>query len=645
MLSKYSQMKRLLLLLTLLISSTATFAQPLTPIIDSVPMRDGRKLPVDIFLPAGWTSGPVILIQTPYNRLWFRLSLPLGVGTNINGSNYAFVTADWRGFYGGAQANYSGAPSRGQDGYDLVEWIAAQTWSNGETGTWGPSALGKVQFETARENPPHLTCICPLVAGPQFNYQEYYPNGCYRTEYVEQLDGLGYGLSPVLLANPARNIIWQFAEADSYYPDSILVPAFMIGGWYDHNIDVMLDFFNGIRTQSPTNVQNQHRLLMGPWAHGGNGSATVGSANQGQLTFNNAAGWSDSLAIMYFDYHMRGIQNGWNNTPYVQYYTIGSNTWNSTAAWPPSGFNPVTLYMHSDTTLDVLIPSQSSGSISYLYDPQDPSPTVGGATLRQDLDQGPYDQSDSVETRNDILKFTTAPLAQDMTVSGEVVVHLEISSDKFDTDFCVRLCDVYPTGESMLVQDGVYRMCFRDGFAPSDTGIMTPNAHYAVDITLPATSITFLQGHRIRVDVTSSNYPRFNRNMNTGQAMYPGPIATAGDTLVNPQIANNTIYTNSVYSSRVTLPATTWPNGVTENIVQPSVRIFPNPSNEYTRFEFASSENASLIITDAIGRTVYESQVTGNSALIDTQQFANGIYSVTVVNENGVQTSRFAVQH
>lgn len=638
-------MKRTLLLAFLICSAFTTFAQPLTPIVDSVPMRDGRKLPVDIFLPAGWTSGPVILIQTPYNRLWFRLSLPLGIGTNIDSSNYAFVTADWRGFYGGAQANYSGAPTRGQDGYDLVEWIATQTWSNGETGTWGPSALGKVQFQTARENPQHLTCICPLVAGPQFNYQEYFPNGCYRTEYVEQLDGLGYGMSPILLANPTRNIIWQFAEADGFYPDSILVPAFMIGGWYDHNIDVMLDFYNGIRTQSPANVQNQHRLLMGPWAHGGNGSATVGSANQGQLTFNNAAGWSDSLALLFFDYHLRGIQNGWNNTPFVQYYTMGSNTWNTTAAWPPSGMNPVTLYMHSDTTMDNIPPAVSSGSISYQYNPQDPSPTIGGTTLRQDLDQGPYDQSSVVESRNDILKFTTAPLAQDMTVSGEVVIHLEVSSDKFDTDFCVRLCDVYPTGESMLVHDGVYRMRFRDGFAPADTGIMTPNTNYAIDITLPATSITFLQGHRIRVDVTSSNYPRYNRNMNTGQAMYPGPVATAGDTLVNPQIANNTIYTNSVYSSRVTFPATQWPNGIEEKQNATAVRIYPNPSDEFTRFEFENNGSAVMTVTDASGRVVYISQVNGNQALINTQQFANGIYCVSVQSETGVQNGRFAVQH
>jgi uncharacterized protein len=619
-------------------------AQPLTPIIDSIPMRDGKKLPCNIYLPASWTSGPVILIQTPYNRNLFNLGMPLGIGLNINASNYAFCVVDWRGFYGGAQAMYAGAPSRGEDGYDVVEWVYAQTWCNSTIGGWGPSALGKVQFQTAKEQPPHLTCICPLVASPQFEYETYFPGGCYRTEYVEQLDGLGYGMSPFLLTYPVHSNIWTFGvENPNWYPDSIAVPAFMIGGWYDHEPDEMIEFFGAIRTQSPVNVQSQHRLLMGPWCHGGNGSAYVGSAQQGELTYNNAAGWSDSLALLYFDYYLRGINNGWNSTPVIQYYTMGSDNWSATPSWPPTGFTPVTLYMHTDTTMDLLMPSSSSGSISYNYDPNDPSPTVGGPTLRQDLDQGPFDQSDSVENRNDILTFTTAPLAQDATISGVITVHLEISSDKFDTDFCVRLCDVYPTGESMLINDGVYRMRFRNGFNASDTANMVPNQNYFVDIEFRNTSYTFLQGHRMRVDVSSSNYPRFNRNMNTGQAMYPPPLTSAGDTLVNPQIANNTVYTNSVYASRVTFPALNWPNSITENSA-PKFDVFPNPASNYIDVVCATNETCTYTLVDATGRVVREIKSNTNTTRIQLDGIASGVYVLQMKTESRVSSKEIIVQ-
>lgn len=638
-------MKRIFTLLFLALVPAAITAQPLNPIIDSVPMSDGRKLPVDIFLPAGWTSGPVILIQTPYNRVWFRAGLPLGVGLNIDNSNYAFVTADWRGFWGGAQANYAGAPTRGEDGYDIVEWIATQSWSNDSIGGWGPSALGKVQFQTAKENPPHLTCICPLVAAPQFQYEEYFPGGCYRTEFVEQLDGLGYGMSPFLLSYPVHSNVWTFiAEQPNYYPASIGVPTLMIGGWYDHNTDLMIDFFGAIRAQSPANVQNQHRLLMGPWVHGGNSTAYVGSAQQGELTYNNAAGWSDSIALVFFDYHLRGIQNGWNSTPFIQYYNMGSNTWSNSSAWPPAGMTPVTLYMQSDTTLTPFAPVTSTGSISYLYDPNDPSPTIGGPTLRQDLVQGPYDQTDSVESRNDILTFTTAPLTQDVTVNGVITVHLEISSDKFDTDFCVRLCDVYPTGESMLVNDGVYRMRFRNGFDATDTSNMIPGNHYFVDIELPNTSITFLAGHSLRIDVSSSNYPRFNRNMNTGQEMYPAPLSSAGDTLVNPQVANNTIYTNSVYASRVTIPCNAWPVGITENSAASAFQVYPNPATSYIDVISSSNEECTYTLIDAAGRVVLEQKSTLANTRISLNGIAPGFYSLQRDDTNGVVSREIIVQ-
>lgn len=232
--------------------------------VDSVEMRDGKKLAVDIYIPdtSGGVAYPVILVQTPYNRLLYRtIGLPL-FGNNIASANYAMVIADWRCFYGSSAA-CAGNYDRAKDGYDLVEWIAARTWCDGKVGTWGPSALGRIQFMTARKRPPHLVCAVPLVAGPQYSYPEYYPGGVYRTEYVQQLDALGFGSSSTILAHQTHDYVWIYSEATNFYPDSISVPLLMIGGWYDHNINVMMDFFAGIRQSSFSNVRDKHRLLMG----------------------------------------------------------------------------------------------------------------------------------------------------------------------------------------------------------------------------------------------------------------------------------------------------------------------------------------------------------------------------------------------
>ncbi len=608
----------------------------LTPIVDSITMSDGKKLAADIYIPAGMSSGPVILIQTPYNRLFYRLiGLPLGIGMDVDSSNYIIVITDWRGFYGSAGAMTASPPSRGIDGKSTVDWIAAQPWCNNKIGTWGPSALGKVQFQTAKENPASLTCICPLVAGPQFDYDEYYPNGVLRTEFVEQLDGLGFGISPLLLANPVFNPTWTFVENANYYPSSIQVPCFMIGGWYDHNIEVMLPFFNAIRTSSPASVNAQHRLLMGPWAHGGNGTAYVGSAAQGELFYNNASSYNDSLALMFFDYHMRSISNGWNSTPFVQYYQMGENTWNTSSTWPISGTTNTNFYFHQDESLDNTLPSNASDLLTYNYDPNDPSPTYGGPTLRQDLDQGPFDQSDTVESRADILTFTTVPLTQNAVLKGSVTVHMKVASNRLDTDFDIRLTDVYPDGRSMLINDGAFRMRFRDGLTAADTSVMFPGTIYDCVLNLPHTANTFLIGHKIRVDVSSSNYPRFNRNMNTGGNMYPGGSM---DSLVSPLIASNTVYTNNLNTSYISMPLIGYVSGIDELSLS-KLQVYPNPANNYVMIEFDEKENVYLTIYNALGEKIIGTTFS-ESIRINTEKFSKGIYIVEVRSKNKVANKK-----
>ncbi len=615
-------MKHLLLTLSLALS-LHSFAI-LTPIVDSIPMSDGRKLAADIYIPSGMSSGPVILIQTPYNRLLYRANaLPLGVNGNINGSNYIFVIVDWRGFYGSAQAATLNAPPQGLDGYYVVEWIASQTWSNGKIGTAGASALGKVQFQTAKYNPPHLTCINPSVAAPQFSFYEYYPNGDLRTEYLDKLDQLGFGLKNAVMNNQVYNTAWQVTESTNFYPDSIRVPCFMIGGWYDHNVKDMLEFFPAIVQRSPAGTGSQHRLLMGPWAHGGHSTAHVGTATQGQLTYTNAAGWNDSLALRYFDYYLRSQANGWDQSPVVQYYQMGENTWHSSSVWPPTGSDTVRFYMHPDHYLDNYPPDIASGAVSYSYDPADPSPTYGGPTLRSDLAQGPYDQSDTVESRNDIAMFTTLPLTQDAVLRGNVVVHLSVSSDRYDTDFEVRLTDVYPDGRSMILDHAPFRMRFRNGNTAADTAGIVPGQTYHIDLKMPYTCNTFLTGHKIRLDVTSSNYPAFNRNMNNDAATYPNKSL---DTLLNPLVANNAIN----WDSYADLPMVGYTVGIAE-ISSGDLTAYPNPATNTIHIT-AQYDIDAVYMYNMAGAVVWRGSTAGKEMTISTAGLADGIYSLRTVS-------------
>lgn len=615
-------MKKIALtIFTALIFISLCKSQTFVQTTDSIPMRDGKKLAADIYLPSTPGTYPVILVQTPYNRLYYRINQPLELGS-LAGLPYALVVVDWRGFYGSAAAMVA-TPDRGKDGYDIVEWIATQTWSNGKIGTWGPSALGKIQFQTAKETPPHLTCCAPLVAGPQFNYMEYFPGGVYRKEYVDQLDNLGFGLSAFLLANPFYSTTWQYVESANFYPQSINVPTFMVGGWYDHNVEVMMQLFTGLQTSSPVAVRNQHKLMMGPWAHGGFGTAQVGTCTQGQLTYNEACGWSDSLALRFFDYYLRDSANGWNSEPVVRYFQMGENTWQATSTWPPTGTTPIKLFFNETSSLTPSLPASATASANITYDPHNPSPTVGGSTLRNDLQQGPYNQAPVVESRNDILIFTTPALSENVVMKGTGRVHLFVSSNRPDTDFGYRLTDVYPDGRSMLLVDNIQRMRFRNGFLTSDTASMQPGTVYEIDINIHDLANTFLAGHKIRIDITSSNYPRFNNNLNNGGAMY-----TSGDTLT----ATNTVYFSNNKASFVELPLISYPSSIADLFAtNGDFTLFPNPATE--SFSVTGEDYTKIDVYNLNGVKLFSKK---RSESYDLHTLPAGVYFVEIFGNGGI---------
>lgn len=614
-------MKKIVFSLLILFTLNSIAQQAIQPTrIDSVAMRDGKKLAVDIYIPdtSAGHSYPVILVQTPYNRIFYRtIGLPL-VKFALASSPFAFVIADWRCFYGSASA-CAGNYDRGLDGYDLIEWIAAQSWCTQKVGTWGPSALGRIQFQTEKKNPPHLVCCVPIVAGPQYEYGEYYQGGVYKTEYLQQLDLLGFGLSPFVRQHQVHDITWQYVENANNYPDSIKVPNLMIGGWYDHATEYILDFFNEIRTSSPANVRDKHRLLMGPWTHSG-----IGLAQQAQLTYNNSKGWSDSLALMFFNYYLNNVNNGWDTVQYIKYFQMGENTWKHSSVWPPAGLTLYNLYFHKDGFLSTTMPSGTTDYDSLVYDPRNPSPTIGGSTLRTDLIQGPCDQSPIVESRNDILTFTTPALGANVVMKGKSIITLKVSSDRKDTDFAIRLTDVYPDGRSMLVMDGIRRLRFRDGYAATDTSCGTPGQIYNIVIEMPTSCITFLAGHKIRVDITSSNYPRFDCNLNNGAQML-----VAGDSL----IATNRIFMNSLNASSIQLYLVDFTGSINNNPPEDNgFNIYPNPANNVVNIFSEKEGNYLVELLDITGKVVISemSYISKSVKSINIENLASGTYIIKI---------------
>jgi uncharacterized protein len=313
------------------------------------------------------------------------------------------------------------------------------------------------------------------------------------------------------------------------------------------------------------------------------------------LSYPNAMGTSDAAALAFFDYHLRNIDNGFDTTSNVRYYEMGTNEWRTTDDWYGlcRTADSVSLYLAPGRTL-ASAPSETGTDI-ITFDPRDPSPTVGGPRLAP-FDQtalaGPQDQSTAVESRQDVLVYSTPPLENNLSILGGVQVELFVSSDRFDTDFGVRLCDVYPDGRSVLITQGIHRMRFRNGFRPGDTAAMVPGTIYPVAIELQNLAMTFLKGHRLRIDIASSNYPQYDINPNTGGKLYtPGPVLTA----------RNVVYHSTEYPSRIIFPGVFIPSGVgMENNMagEPLVLkgVQPNPFTASATVEFALAHRGDVLV-------------------------------------------------
>jgi len=598
----------------------------LQPITDSIVMRDGKKLAADIYLPDTTQKYPVILIQTPYNRLYYRTGLPLGIKKNLKSSPYIFVIVDWRCFYGSAKA-CKPVPERGKDGYDIIDWIIKQSWSNGKVGTWGPSALGKIQYQTAKEQHPNHICAVPIVAGSQFEYQEYFPNGVLRTEYVDQLDALGYNLKSTILQHPYYDTWWQMVENANLYPEKIKIPMFLIGGWFDHNIDLMFRMFDTLLKASDPSVRDMHKFLVGPWSHN-----SVGEKKVGELEFPETEGVSDSFAMLFFDYWLRGAKNGWpllekyllyemdfgafnemnfikTNDPYKEYYAAKSDTF---------------FLIHEGVLMPVK--SKNTGITEYICNPEDPSPTLGGPTLRSDLKQGPYDISSLMTDRTDNKEymFWNHTGYNGIYIHGTPEVVLFVSSDRPDCDFDIRLFITKDkdTVHKYIMSDGVYRMRFRNGYSIFDTLMMTKDSIYKISVKLPPVYMFLWQFYNLGLMVSSSNYPRFDLNLNNGKSLY-----SVGDSLT----VTNRIWTGGKYASCLIIPGQVLV-GLEEQNFAESPEVYPNPARNRIFIcpqTFASPYSFS--IADINGKVVMkgETKVSGTFS-IDISELKPQVYFLRI---------------
>jgi putative CocE/NonD family hydrolase len=555
----------------------------------AVKMRDGVILRADVYRPDLDEPVPVLLQRTPYGKAFVGTTFALLAAER----GYAVVNQDTRGRWASEGDGYPLINEKA-DGHDTVQWAAAQPWSDGTVGMFGLSYMGYTQFAATVTHPPALKTIIPTVTFCDAHSIATY-GGAFRlgvsmswsltqgalleimkhpgsetekqalmAQLIAAVDGMSRGetfrqlpladlpligregLTPFFfdqLARPIRDDFWRGLSCSH---DAIDLPAFHIGGWYDIFIGNTVNDYVGIseRTDAP------QRLLIGPWVHGSyNGHA-------GEVDFGLQASAylvvPDELQLRWFDYWLKGIDTGLMDEPPVRIFVMGDDVWRSENEWPLARTQYTRYYLHSggaanqpdgDGTLSPEHPSDEPAD-SFLYDPRNPVPTRGGGLCcyQPALPPGAYDQRE-LEARPDVLVYTTPALEQDVEVTGPLEVHLWAVTTAPDTDFTAKLVDVGPGGYARNIQDGIIRARFREG-CDAERPIQ-PGEAYEYIIDLGATSNVFKAGHRIRLEISSSNFPRFDRNPNTG-----GPLAE--ETVL--RTALQTILHDAGHPSHILLP-------------------------------------------------------------------------------------------
>jgi putative CocE/NonD family hydrolase len=617
-----------------------------------VPMRDGVRLAADVYRPARdgellpgiW---PTILGRTSYGKaadwLWVE-----PVADFFTPRGYVVVIQDMRGrgkSEGTGEYFHTATPKDGFDGYDTVEWIAAQRWSNGRIGTVGSSHGAMVQTALALKRPPHLTAIWPDV-GPINSYAHQAREGgamqlhMFGAQFLHAHDAQEIRDDPAAQAalwdamhhlrewvfrtpfkpghTPLRVVpnlertlfdyywrgdydeYWsaEYNDYSRYFDCHADVPGTYTSGWYDPYAIATTTYFAAMAKQNST----PQRLIMGPWTHD---SMRQGASWAGDVDFGAESVWGlsryNAELLRWFDRWLKDAPTGVEADPPVRIFVMGGGSgrktaqgrldhggrWRDEREWPLARACPTTYYLHANGSLSTRSPAPDAAPLSYSHDPDRPVPTIaanvtgffemvpvgegvephmarfvpGRVRMRSIVTPGAADQRETpsvlgarppyfaLATRPDVLVFQTEPLAEPVEVTGPMTVHLWISSSAPDTDFTAKLVDVYPPspdypeGYAMNLVDSIIRTRYRDSWERAE--LMRPGEVYQVRIALPPTSNLFARGHRIRLDLASSNFPRFDVNPNTGE-----PVGRH----THAVIARNTVHVDAARPSRVILP-------------------------------------------------------------------------------------------
>lgn len=525
-----------------ILAASVACAQPkLEP--KSVAMTDGVKLATDVYLPQnGKPPYATLLIRTPYNKDGMKT-----IAENVARLGYAVVVQDMRGRFAseghhGIIFGNDGLGGVHTDGHDTLHWITEQDWSNDRVVTYGGSALGIVQNMAAPNAPAALQGQVVTVAFSDYYHQAAYQGGVWRKELLEGwLKGNKMqDIIPTFREHPLYDDFWKKLSAEAH-ADKVNAPGLFVGGWYDIFLQGTINSFQTIQERGGPEAKGKCFLIIGPLAHG-EFSEKVTYPDAQKSRINPVA----PLNLIAYWLKQPGFSNDVEKLPRVNYYVMGDtldksapgNFWRTADTWPPPS-TPTAFHLHADHSLSRTKPA-AEGHLTYKYDPGNPTPTRGGQNLL--IEKGPMDQR-PVESRDDVLLFTSEPLAEPLEVTGRITARLSISSDCPDTDFAVKLCDVYPDGRSMLVTDGIQRAALRTSVEKRE--LLEPGKVYEVNVDLWSTSLIFNKGHRIRVAVSSSNAPRFEPNPNTGESkLTPG----------KSRIATNTLHLSEAKPSLILLP-------------------------------------------------------------------------------------------
>jgi predicted acyl esterase len=475
---------------------------------EMVPMRDGVRLATSIYLPEGPGPWPVVLTRTPYGK-----DMMYGPSTHKQflDAGYARVVQDSRGKFK-SEGKYVAFGSDMEDGYDTVEWIAKQPWSNQKVGMVGPSAMGIATDLAAMAAPPHLvTGFVNVATGSRFIHSNY-PGGVFLINLNEEWLRR-QGVPPNDVPRPINRVFNDNDRREDmrFYYERINIPMYNVGGWYDIFLQGNIDAFVGLQEHGAQGARGNQKLMMGAFGHGLLSGDLKYPAEAGNLNSGDQIRW--------FDRWLKGIDNGIMQEPPVRYYLMGDtfdksapgNQWRTAASWPPQS-TATSYYLTASHFLTSAKPS--SGKLTYVYDPKDPVPAIGGNNLM--MDRGPMDQR-KVGSRADVLKFETEVLKAPLEITGPIKADLTVSTDAEDTDFMVKLVDVYPNGYEALVLDGAFRLRYwKSALKPEH---VEKNKPYPITVDLWSTALVFNTGHKIAVHVQSSNSPRFERNSNTWESV------------------------------------------------------------------------------------------------------------------------------